>query len=372
MVVNRPQFTTAQRAFLVKYYNFGYSWEKMKTKYQQAFPGARVPARSTMYKIVNKFRKEHTTHNLNKGRSGPPKTVTTVANIERVRRLLEYEKTLPLGYVRSSCRRNDLGIKKSTLNAIIRVELKYRPYVLSRVFKLSENAKAKRIEMCTFLVRQPRLYFDRLVITDEAIFQLDGHVYNRNNCICYSRHGQGRPDNFHSQSTQAPAKLMVFLCVTGDGSVFGPYFYEESITAERYRAKLRLEVFPDMMGHYGQQFTHLIFQQDGASVHRSRTNIAFLDNLFGARLLALGAPRGHDWAPTSPDLSALDFSIWNQLKVAVFRHPLPQNLQELRQKITLCAQGLGADFVSKAVHHTKARAAKCLQANGGYFEGRRM
>ena len=90
--------------------------------------------------------------------------------IFRVRELLEEEKNLPLGFVRSSCRRNDLGLKRAAFNKIVRIDLKFHPYVLAKVCKLSERAKALRITMCSFLIRQPRLYFLSTMTTLAMLF----------------------------------------------------------------------------------------------------------------------------------------------------------------------------------------------------------
>jgi hypothetical protein len=48
----------------------------------------------------------------------------------------------------------------------------------------------------------------------------------------------------------------------------------------------------------------------------------YLDHQFDGPVLGLGADlkglRGHSWAPRSPDLRVLDFSIWSIMKRMVF------------------------------------------------------
>ena len=60
------------------------------------------------------------------------------------------------------------------------------------------------------------------------------------------------------------------------------------------------------------------WQQDGATIHRNLRFMEYLDHQFDGRVLGLGADlrglRGHSWAPRSPDLSVLDFSIWSIMK----------------------------------------------------------
>ena len=195
-MVPRPQLTLMQRSSLVKWRWQGKSWWQIQQEFQIHFPQARMPSRATVYNLVNKFSREATLHNLNTMRSGRLKTVTTQANIDLVRGLLENERNLAVGHFRSSARRNPLYIKKSSFNYITKVKLKFKPYVLAKYARLTERAKQMRVIMCQFLIRQPRHYFARLLISDEAIFYLNGHVFNRRTNVCYAPAHQGRPENF--------------------------------------------------------------------------------------------------------------------------------------------------------------------------------
>ena len=58
-----------------------------------------------------------------------------------------------------------------------------------------------------------------------------------------------------------------------------------------------------------------LLQQDGARLHTSNETMAFLDGVFGPRVLSDRAIRGHPWAPNSPDLTPCDFWLHGQLKV---------------------------------------------------------
>ena len=57
--------------------------------------------------------------------------------------------------------------------------------------------------------------------------------------------------------------------------------------------------------------------QDGASVHRTRKTLNYIQSTFGTRTLALGSEGwgGMSWSPNSPDLAPLDFCIWGVMKV---------------------------------------------------------
>ncbi len=133
------------------------------------------------------------------------------------------------------------------------------------------------------------------------------------------------------------------------------------------------DVVPALQNHYGRRhFQRLVWQQDGASPDRGRGNLQYLDRVFGNRMLALGSIQGQNWAPSSPDLSLLDFSVWGNLKSKVYTNPLLTTIPELKERIRNCARGLGHNYIENCVHHMNVRAAKCLQKNGGHFEGLRI
>ena len=67
-------------------------------------------------------------------------------------------------------------------------------------------------------------------------------------------------------------------------------------------------------------FLNLYLSKDGASPHRSKRALNYLQSSFGTNLLALGSQAwgGHEWSPNSPDLAPLDFCVWGVMKVKVF------------------------------------------------------
>ena len=233
-----PQFSIRERTFLACCHLKGLSWIKIQDSFREKFPNSRMPSRMTVHRLAKKFKDEGSVHNLNKMHSGRPRSARTVANIDRVRLLLNQERDLAVGFFRSSARRNNLMVSKSTFNRITRLDLKHHPYVVARHCHLSDRAKQLRITMAQFLIRQPHLFYARLLVTDEATFTLGGHVFNRRMTVCYSQCRQGRPEHFFSESVQSPPKVMTFLVVCGDGQKFGPFFYESTIKAATYRRKL--------------------------------------------------------------------------------------------------------------------------------------
>ena len=105
-----------------------------------------------------------------------------------------------------------------------------------------------------------------------------------------------------------------------------------------------------------------------ASSHTAPIARHRLSELFPQRIVSLH----HDveWPPRSPDLMPLDFFLWGYIKSRVYQPP-PADLEGLRRRI-------GAEFVelrrTRMTRHAMTtmveRAARCLNKNGEYFEGR--
>jgi hypothetical protein len=74
------------------------------------------------------------------------------------------------------------------------------------------------------------------------------------------------------------------------------------------------------------------FQQDGASPHYLEEVCKYLNTRFPGRWIGRAAPIA--CPPRSPDLTPLDFFLWGFVKDRVFLSPLPENVAELRTRIT--------------------------------------
>ena len=115
-----------------------------------------------------------------------------------------------------------------------------------------------------------------------------------------------------------------------------------------------------------QRFYFLLFK-DGASPHRKKKVLDYLQSSFGTRTLALGSDGwgGMEWCPNSPDLAPLDFCIWGVMKHHVFSHPMPENRNQLVDKINLVwDQDITEDLIKKASQGLLNRCQKVINVNG--------
>ena len=117
---------------------------------------------------------------------------------------------------------------------------------------------------------------------------ISGHVYNRKNCVVYSPTGHGTPRQFYTEAEQSPQKVMVFCAIHGSGKLFGPVFFEGNfrLNQHRYREMLEHTIFPQMQEELGEEWSSVIFQQDGARAHTANMVVNWLDTLFGDRVLS--------------------------------------------------------------------------------------
>ena len=153
---------------------------------------------------------------------------------------------------------------------------------------------------------------------------MSGHVFNRQNNVCYSPSGLGSPEQWRSEATQSSLKVMVFCCLTGCGEKFGPFFLANGgkVTQQSYRELLESILFPQMKQKLGRRrWSNLVWQQDGAGPHQANMVMDWLDSVFASRMLALKSRRGDSWAPSSPDMNPLDFFLWGYRRFILHLQP---------------------------------------------------
>ena len=92
---------------------------------------------------------------------------------------------------------------------------------------------------------------------------------------------------------------------------------------------------------------------------------AFLDeNLQGHWLGRRGT---FEFPPRSPDLTPLDFYLWETLKDEVYRRK-PATLGDLRAKIRAVCAAIPINTWTEVAQPAARRCNRCLAANGNHFE----
>ena len=96
---------------------------------------------STTYRIESL--REATCHDLNKGRSGRPRTAKAPENIELVRESLTQHGNRSW--------RNGLGLSRSSFHRIAKLDIKFHPYVMITRQKLREGDPVQRMAFCSIV-----------------------------------------------------------------------------------------------------------------------------------------------------------------------------------------------------------------------------
>jgi len=358
------QLTTEQRVFAVQIYLERRSFVAVREAFRERFPDRNLPAKSTIQRNVEKYLREGTSLNLNKGRSGRIRTTRTQENINQVRELLQEQPRV------ISCRRNPIGLPKTSFNEITTKDLKWHPYKIHIVQKLERDDPARRMRFCRWFSEQAHnvRFLSNLVIGDEAIFQLNGSVSTQN-VRCYAPKGEP-PVDYKFEKSNSREKLHVWIGLCGNGQIIGPHFFNRNVNGRVYREMLEQVVFPavaHIYQRYGDNFNDLWWFQDGAPAHRSRDVRRVLQERFEHRIVALN----HDieWPPRSPDLTPLDFFLWGYLKQKVFSTP-PQDLPTLRRRIVDEVNQLRENegTIRRSFGAMVNRADRCVQKNGSHVE----
>ena len=213
------------------------------------------------------------------------------------------------------------------------------------------------------------LVWPNLVIEDEASFQMNARVSSRN-VLEYAPRGYP-PMNNNYRLPDSRQKWTVWVGLCGNGEVVGPLFFPGNVNGEAYLDMLNNNVVPILSQHYEVQangaFRRVWWAQDGAPAHRRIIVRDRLQELFRNRVIAFGQPR--EWPPRSPDLPPCDFFLWGYLKSRVYQTP-PQNLENIRNRITAEVHSLPRDMVRRAVLNMEIRARLCIERNGAHIKGR--
>ena len=277
------QYTPQQRTFMaIEYYKKVGTrdfMEEIITDFIAQFPGAIPPSRKTILRQARHLDSFATLHNRNSKvifheiwfffisyqliwfssaiwisttqaspgatHSGRPKTATTLANAAAVRAVCARDADKELDQPHSPvslCWRNVLGLDKFTWYCLVRQE-KLHPYKIIKSHKLQPEDYPHRLQMCHYLATLTPAALSNFLFSDEAQFNLDGTVNSQNARQYSPRKGslpagqrQGRPGHFWQEKTNFPQKVMVFLGVRGNGTMFGSEVLADSdyLSLSRY------------------------------------------------------------------------------------------------------------------------------------------
>lgn len=363
ILVAMERWSAAHRAFVIEaYFKSGDSVVATQRRFRQRFNTGRrgrVPERHTIRRWVDQFRA--TASAVNKTPPGRPRTVRTPENIERVRSAIDRSPR------RSATRHAALlHVSDRSVRRILHSDLSYHPYKLQVTHKLSERDYASRKQFSTdfiaLLDENPDI-LPNLIMSDEAHFELTGHV-NKQNMRYWSN---VNPQVIHEKPLHS-AKVTVW-CGISASRIIGPYFFEDqrgnavTVNSDRYTDLLTTFLMPELQRR-GVDLTSVYFQQDGATAHTARNTMATLRTVFAGRIISRFGDIS--WPARSPDLSACDFFLWGYLKSRVFASRVP-NVEILKQRIREEVQAVPVGMLQTVMDSFARRLRQCIAKDGGYL-----
>ncbi|EZA54505.1 hypothetical protein X777_05484, partial [Ooceraea biroi] len=132
-----------------------------------------------------------------------------------------------------------------------------------------------------------------------------------------------------------------------DNKIIGPHFIDEHLIGNNYANFLEHN-----LGHLLEDLPLIIrrtmwYQHDGCPAYFSLVARNKLNEKFANRWIGRGGPVG--WPARSPDLTPLDFFLWETLKDMVYKEE-PTTPQIMRQRIIEACASITLDVIRRANH----------------------
>ena len=74
-----------------------------------------------------------------------------------------------------------------------------------------------------------------------------------------------------------------------------------------------------------------------------------------------------NWPPNSPDLNAVDCSIWGALQQLVYRRRSIRDIEHLKEVLQTCWEQIGQDVIDRAIGQFRKRLS-LVATGGGHIE----
>ncbi|XP_046668647.1 uncharacterized protein LOC124359719 [Homalodisca vitripennis] len=198
------RFTGEQRAFCVREYYHTLSYVTVRRHFRAQYrlhDLNQTPSVNIIKCWVRKF--EATGSTMNPRPIGRHREVRSEQNIERVRDAVEDN---PHRSVRKHAAA--LNIPRTSIQRILKQDLKLHPYKIQLVQALKETDYPLRLNYANKMLRSFR-NFNKIIFSDEAHFHVDGYV-NKQNCRYWSAEN---PREKHQRCLHAP-KVTVWAGMT--------------------------------------------------------------------------------------------------------------------------------------------------------------
>lgn len=352
------RFTIAQRVNFVKlYYKNGDSPARVFRAIRNDFPRHGRPTEHTIGNVVRKFEQTGSVADIH--RPTHHRNVRSHENIAAVAESVEEDPTTSINR-----RSQQLGLSYGSLWRILHLDLHLHPYKVRLAQKLERGDHGMRRAYVEWVLQKQQENADfsnQIFFTDEAHFELGGYV-NTQNCRIW---GSENP-HVVVQKPMHPPKVTVW-CALWSGGIIGPYFFENdegdtvTVNGDRYGKMLTDFFLPAIEP---MDTDDMWFQQDGATCHTTRPNMALLRTKFEGRIISRFGDV--NWPSRSCDLTPLDFFLWGYAKDRVYEDD-PQDLEQLKANIRRVIAEIVPQMCKKVIENYLFRIDVCEKALGGHL-----
>lgn len=251
--------------------------------------------------------------------------------------------------VQAKAATNFSGSVRTARRRIAETELRNR-CAANKVF-LTEAHMRERVIFAERYLNNPRIW-QTVIFSDEKTFQScrNGRVrvyrpvgarFNRRYINTSTRSGRFSVNVWGWISSRGPG-----ICV----------IVEERLTAEVYRDILQEAMLPSVLPVHGNDFT---FQQDNCPIHKARLVRQFLAENGVATLV---------WPARSPDLNPIE-NVWAIMTKKVnTNNNIPQNREELIEKIREAWQELNVEYIQKLISSMPRRIQSVIDVAGAQIK----
>jgi hypothetical protein len=285
--------------------------------------------------------------------TGRPRTVSTKDNVCRVRNMIG-----KVGGCRKVAER--LRISPRSVNNIATRNLGLHYYVCKKSFDLSDDHKRKRKSFSNWV----RKHFGvkdlkSIMYSDEKLFVAVAKTNRRNSGVWAQNRQAALANGGRQKWRKYPGSILVWLGITWEG-LTEPVFFapQERLSAATYIDKVLPVVKREGRRLCGKQW---IYQQDGAPAHRAKLAQKWCESHLPAFI-----PKDQ-WPPNSPDLSPLDYAVWDQVSRNRL-NPSATTYDELRRDVEQAIRRVPKSFCQRVIRQWLPRVRHCYRKRGDYID----
>ena len=250
-----------------------------------------------------------------------------------------------------------MTIHHTTINRYLK-EYFGKPRKIRKVFYLSEEQKKKRVDFCKKILERG-IKAEQIFFTDESNIQLGAFT---NDYIRLDPDKKPWDESTYELINRPERKFEKSITIAGGINYYGLgklIFLDGTMNEFSYGQALLF--YQDDISRISQKANEeIIFEQDGASSHTSKSNIFLLNKLF----------KKDGWIqnpPNSPDLAYPIERIWGIIKPRVKRRD-PKSLDELKKYLLEEWNSIPKTIVQNLCKEYLAKLKKCVEIGGARIE----